>query len=105
MAEQLTLDQFSWHTTHQVGHYRAPWHFAAAPTPDTPTPRQGDLVPAWRCCHCGALEMTPYALWIGHGCAPRLDGCATTCHKRPKPRPMHPYRMDAHWIPPTEDRP
>ncbi|GLY21676.1 hypothetical protein [Micromonospora sp. NBRC 101691] len=106
-TQQLTLDLFgaharadAWHTTHQVGQYRTPWTWCTGSNPDEPTPQKGDLLPAWRCCHCGAIEMTRYALMSDHGCEPGPDGCRTTCHYRPQPRRMHPYRMDVHWIPP-----
>ncbi|MCX5070872.1 hypothetical protein OOJ91_34050 [Micromonospora lupini] len=106
-SPQLALDLWgeqaraeAWHAAHQIGQYRTPWTWATGPRPGEPTPQAGDLVPAWRCCHCGAIEMTAYALFSDHGCAFGPDGCRSTCHYHPQPRRNHPYRMDAHWVPP-----
>ncbi|MFG3418717.1 hypothetical protein [Micromonospora sp. NPDC048063] len=87
---------------HQVGHYRAPWDFAAGAKSGEPAPREGDLVPAWRCCHCGGIAMSRYFLVLSHGCEDVPGGCRTSCRYRPD-APSSPYRMDAHWIPPTSE--
>ena len=103
-GEQMTLDLFGeqaarqqYVARHQIGHYRTPWTWATGPTPGAPTPQAGDLVPAWRCCHCGAIEMTEYALRNEHDC------CRTwtmpSCYYHPGGT-VHRYRMDDYWIPP-----
>jgi hypothetical protein len=95
-GEQAATD--TWHTTHQIGHYRSQWDWAGGQY------KTGDLVPAWRCCHCGGIEMQEHALRGAHGCTPTVDGCDTSCKYLSGGR-WHPYRMDAHWIPPTGSTP
>ncbi|MCX5066925.1 hypothetical protein OOJ91_13820 [Micromonospora lupini] len=103
-AEQLTLAVVplvdraeGYEARHQVGQYRTPWTWATGPRRGDPTPQAGDLVPAWRCCHCGAIVMTRYALETNHDCC--RDWAMPSCYYHP-PRADSPYRMDAHWIPP-----
>ncbi|WFE41936.1 hypothetical protein [Micromonospora sp. WMMD998] len=85
---------------HQVGQVRTPWTWATGPHAGAPTPQAGDLVPAWRCCHCGGIEMTRYFLALSHGCEDTHGGCRASCRYRP-PDPTSRYRMDAHWVPPA----
>lgn len=83
---------------HQIGQYRTPWTWATGPRRGDPTPQAGDLMPAWRCCACGGIEMTRYSLEREHNCCGHsfLPYC-----QNPPNRPLSPYRMDAHWIPPS----
>lgn len=78
---------------HQLGQIRLPWDTAAGD-------KAGDLIPAWRCCRCGAIELSWFLLERSHGCEDRPDACSGYCDYHPVDR-TGPYAMDAHWIPPT----
>lgn len=102
-TEQLALDLWAptrqaYVDRHQIGQIRLPWDLAAAERPGDPAPRAGELVPAWRCCRCGGIELTRYWLEREHTCCE--DSWMPPC-LNPPGRPLHPYRMDAHWIPPV----
>lgn len=99
-AVQLDLVEAIWLGQHQVGLIRLPRDTAGGD-------RAGDLVPAWRCCHCGGVELCRYWLLLDHACEP--DRCMraephwylTGCMTRRTDAPPSPYRMDAHWIAPA----
>lgn len=94
-VEQLALDLWAparqdFADRHQLGHIRLPRDTAGGD-------KAGDLVPAWRCCACGGIELSRYFLDLSHNCCGHTF--VPSCQNPPN-RPPSPYRMDAHWIPP-----
>ncbi len=89
VLDQPTLDLWSIENVHQVGHIRLPWDGSQGL-------RAGDLIPAWRCCRCGGVELNRIFWEWSHGCCgehPRIQPC---------PEPGGPYDMTPHWVAPDQ---
>lgn len=88
-GDQARADQFI--RDHQLGQVRLPYTTADGR-------QKGSLVPAWRCCACGGIELSRHWLETEHCCCGYvfLPYC-----QNPPGRSPSPYRMDAHWIPPA----
>lgn len=79
-----TLDLWSIEATHQVGFIRMPWATANGPA--------GLLIPGWRCCRCGGVELNQVFWDWSHRCCgpnPRFQDC---------PPRGGPYDMTPHWV-------
>lgn len=92
---QLTVEYTLWEATHQVGQVRMAWATATGG-------QIGDLVPAWRCCRCGGVEVCELWLTQTHGCEPAPDGgCRSGCARVRGSRPAGPWSGTPYWLPPT----
>ena len=79
---------------HQYGWVTLPYQIAAHPLPGHPTPRAGDVLPAWVCCRCGGVELSWHHIDRNHGCC----DSRTVNHPCDR-RPEWASRLDPAWTP------